>query len=99
MIGEGVGLGRTSRADLLPSSRNTDDDAFAPPLVARLERGAHDVYIARAVERVIAPAIRHINQPRLNILPLLQILRRVGQNPSRRISSPTPSSYHSHPQR
>jgi len=47
--------------------------------VARLERASHNVHITRAVESVIAPTIRHLHQPRLDVLALLEILRRVDK--------------------
>ena len=52
----------TSRRDLLPSSRNANNNTLAPALVARLERRAHHAGIARAIKRVVAPTIRHLNQ-------------------------------------
>ena len=42
--------------------------------MTRLQRRAHDVHIAGTIEGIIAPAIRHINQPALDILPLLQLV-------------------------
>merc|ERR1712000_41103 len=40
--------------DLLAGRRDPDDNALALALVARLESGAHDVNVARAVDRVVA---------------------------------------------
>ena len=51
-----------SRADLLTRGRDTDDDTLSPTLMARFERGAHDVHIAGAVEGVIAAAVGHLDQ-------------------------------------
>ena len=71
--------GLTSRADLLPSSSNTNDDALAPALMTRFQRRAHDVDIARAVESVIAPTVRHIDESALDILALLQVRGRIDE--------------------
>jgi hypothetical protein len=48
---------RTTCGDLLAGSSDTDDDGFAPALVAGLECSAHDVDVAGAVECVVAPVI------------------------------------------
>jgi hypothetical protein len=57
-----------ARSNLLPSGRNTDDDALAPALVARLERRAHHVDVAGTVERVVAAAVGHLDELLLNAL-------------------------------
>jgi hypothetical protein len=54
--------------DFLPGGRNADDDALAPALVARLERGAHNVDVACAVKRVVAAAVCHLDQLVLDAL-------------------------------
>jgi hypothetical protein len=51
-----------TRGDFLARGRDADDDALAPALVARFERGAHDVDVARAVEGVVAAAVRHLDE-------------------------------------
>ena len=61
--------------DLLASSRNTDDDTLTPAFVAGFESRAHDVDVSCAVECVVASSIRHIDEPALDVLSLLQILR------------------------
>lgn len=67
-----VHYSRTSR-DLLSGSRDADDRADAPALVARLERRAHDVDVARRVEREIAPAVRHLHDVVLDAHALGQL--------------------------
>ena len=47
--------------------------------MASLKRGPHDMHITSAVERVVAPTVRHINQPALDVLTVLQILSRVHE--------------------
>lgn len=69
----------TSCSNLLSSSRNTNDDALAPTLVAGLERGSHDMHVTRAVESVVAAAICHLDQTILNLLALLEVLGRVDK--------------------
>ena len=58
----------TPRANLLSRSRNANNDTLPPALVARLERRSHNANITRAIERVIAPPIRHLNQLLLDAL-------------------------------
>ena len=53
---------RTAGGDLLAGSSYTNDDALAPALVASLEGGTHDLYVARAVEGVVAAAVGHLNE-------------------------------------
>lgn len=65
--------GLTPGRNLLASSSDTNDDALAPALVAGLERAPHDVHVAGAVERVVAAAVRHLNQPLLDALALRQL--------------------------
>ena len=67
MSGRGAGE-HTPCADLLPGGRDADDDALAPALVAGLERAAHHVHVAGAVERVVAPAVRHVDELFLDAL-------------------------------
>ena len=59
---------RTPRRDLLTRSRHTDDNRLAPPLVTRLQRRAHNINIARAVKRIIAASIGHLNELLLDAL-------------------------------
>jgi hypothetical protein len=76
--GDGDILGReelTSGCDLLPRGCDTNDDTLAPAFVAGLERGTHDVDVARAIESVVAATIRHIDQATLDSLTILQFLR------------------------
>jgi len=47
--------------------------------VAGLERAAHDVHIASAVESVVETAIGHVHQPRLDCLAILKVLGRVDE--------------------
>jgi hypothetical protein len=54
--------------DFLTSGSDTDDDGLAPALVASLERGAHDVDVACAVECVVAAAVGHLNELLLDAL-------------------------------
>ena len=56
----------TPRRDLLTRRSNTNNDTLAPALVARLQRTAHNMHIPRAVERIIAPTVRHLHQLLLN---------------------------------
>src|SRR5690606_8988602 len=48
-----------ARADFLAGAGDTDNDAFAPALVAALQRGAHDVHIADAFKTEIDAAVGH----------------------------------------
>lgn len=52
----------TSSLDLLPGSRNADDDGLAPTLMTRFQGSAHDTNVAGTVEGVVAPAVGHLNQ-------------------------------------
>lgn len=52
----------TSRRDLLASSSDTDDDALAPALVARLESSPHDAHVTGAVKGIIAAAVGHLDE-------------------------------------
>lgn len=58
----------TSSANLLTGSRHTDDDALSPTFVTSLQRTAHNMHITRAVKRVIAATICHLDQLLLNAL-------------------------------
>lgn len=78
----------TSGGNLLASSGDTNDDALAPALVAGLERAAHDVHVASAVESVVETAIGHVHQPRLDRLALLQVLGRVDEVGSTELGRP-----------
>jgi len=69
----------TASRDLLASSSDTNDDALAPALVAGLESAAHDVHVAGAVESVVAATVSHLDQSRLNVLAILQVLGRVDK--------------------
>lgn len=69
----------TASRNLLAGSSDTDDDALAPALVAGLEGAAHDVHVAGAVEGVVAAAVGHVDQPRLDGLAVLQVLSRVDK--------------------
>lgn len=52
----------TSGRNLLAGGGDANDDALAPALVAGLEGGAHDGDVAGAVERVVAAAVRHLDE-------------------------------------
>jgi hypothetical protein len=65
----------TPRGNLLSRRRHANNDALAPALMARLERGAHDADVAGAVERVVAPTVRHLNQHVDHALALGQLGR------------------------
>ena len=54
--------------DFLTRGSDADDDGLAPALVAGLEGSAHDVDVARAVEGVVAPSIRHLDELLLDAL-------------------------------
>mmetsp|Transcript_84851 Transcript_84851/g.252925 ORF Transcript_84851/g.252925 Transcript_84851/m.252925 type:complete len:572 (+) Transcript_84851:157-1872(+) len=62
------------RGDLLASTRNTDDDALPPADVAGLQRGAHHLHVARAVEGVVHAEVRHADNLRLHSPALGQLL-------------------------
>ena len=79
MLGHSSLATLTSGSDLLASSSDTNDDALAPALVAGLERAAHDVHVAGAVESVVETTIGHVHQPRLDRLAVLQVLGRVDK--------------------
>src|SRR5690606_3397128 len=49
-------------ADLLARAGNADDHRYAPALVAALERLAHDIHIADALEAVVGAALGQIHQ-------------------------------------
>lgn len=70
-------LGLTPGTYLLPCRRDANDDALAPPLMARLQCGPHNAYIPRAIERVITPSVCHLDQLLLDTL--LPQLRRVDK--------------------
>src|SRR5262249_4158219 len=50
------------RADFRARGRHADDDALAPALVAALERRAHGVDVADALEGIIGAAAREVHQ-------------------------------------
>lgn len=54
--------------DFLAGGGNADDNGFSPALVAGLERGAHHVDVASAVEGVVAAAIGHFDELLLDAL-------------------------------
>ena len=49
-------------ADLLPGAGDADDDRLAPAAVAALERLAHDVDVADALEGVVGAALGQVDQ-------------------------------------
>src|SRR5690606_6906835 len=55
-------------ADLLTGAGDANDDRLAPATVAGLQRHAHDVDVARAVECIVGtadlvrPALRHVHE-------------------------------------
>src|SRR6185437_14517194 len=53
-----------ARADFLTRSRDADDDALAPAAVAALERLAHHLHVADALEAVIGIAAGQLDQMR-----------------------------------
>lgn len=52
----------TSSLDLLPGSRNADDDGLPPTLMTRFQGSAHDANVAGTVKGVVASAVGHLNQ-------------------------------------
>ncbi len=52
--------------NFLAGARHTNDDAFAPTLVAAFQRGAHDVDVANALKTEVHAAIRHLDNDILN---------------------------------
>ena len=56
--------------------------------MAGLERAAHDVHVASAVESVVETAIGHVHQPRLDCLAILEVLSRVDEVGSTELSRP-----------
>lgn len=58
----------TASGNLLAGGSDTDDDGLSPALVACLERSAHDVDIACAVECVVAAAVSHLDELLLDAL-------------------------------
>lgn len=65
--------GLTPGTYLLACRRDTNDDALAPPLVACLQGSPHNTYVSRAIERVVTPSIRHLDQLLLDtFLPQLR---------------------------
>src|SRR3954465_13747667 len=50
------------RADLLPRARHADDHRHAPAAMAALERLAHHLHVADALEAVVRPAARDVHQ-------------------------------------
>src|SRR3954465_8486574 len=67
----------TSCGDLLPSSRNSNNDTLPPTLVASFESCSHDTNVSSTVECVVAPTICHFNQFLLN--GLILELRRIDK--------------------
>src|SRR5690606_20266233 len=49
------------RADLLPGARDADDDGYAPAAVAALERLAHHLDVADALEAVVCAALGELD--------------------------------------
>ena len=59
-------------ADFLAGTGDADDDAFAPALVAALQRLAHHVRIARAVEAVVGTAVGELDEIEARILAAIK---------------------------
>lgn len=51
-----------SGRDLLSGSSDTDDGAYTPSLVARLESLSHDLYVACAVKSIVETTIGHLDE-------------------------------------
>src|SRR5690349_21792195 len=51
-----------ARADLLPSTRDSDDDARPPTLVTALEGLPHDVHISDALEAEVGAAFGQVDE-------------------------------------
>src|SRR5690606_31414614 len=66
------------RRDLFARARHPDDDAFAPALVAALERLAHDLDVADAFEAVIGTAAGELDEVRDEIARHLLRIDEVG---------------------
>ena len=58
----------TSGGNLLPGSRDTDNDALTPSLVASFQSSAHDTNITSAVKCVVTSAIGHVDEFLLDTL-------------------------------
>src|SRR6478736_4169682 len=67
-----------TRRNFLSRAGNTDDRRFAPALVAALERGAHDVDIAYALERKIHAAVGQVDDDLLDRLVVFLRIDEVG---------------------
>ena len=67
------------RADLLPGPRDADDDRFAPAPVAALERLAHQLDVADALEAVVRAAAGQLDEVRDEIALDLLGVHEVGQ--------------------
>src|SRR5690606_30698799 len=60
-----------ARRDLLARARDADDDRLAPALVAALERRAHDVDVADALEGVVGATARERHEVRDQVLAVV----------------------------
>src|SRR5579863_3762945 len=74
----GYQLERTSRY-FLARARNTDDNRFTPSLVTTLQRRAHHVDIADALEREVDAAVGHVDYDLLNGLVVVFGIHVVGR--------------------
>lgn len=57
-----AGMRLTSGGNLLARGGHADDDALTPALVTRLEGSPHNANVARAVERIIAAPVCHLDE-------------------------------------
>lgn len=67
-----------SGGDLLPSSRNPDDDTFSPAFVACLQSCSHDLNISDALKGVVHASVCHLNQHLLDGLVVLFGVHTIG---------------------
>src|SRR5205814_10047268 len=58
------------RADLLPGARHADDHRDAPAAVAALQRLAHHLHVADALEAVVRAAAGQLDDLRNDVLAL-----------------------------
>src|SRR5699024_6440052 len=63
-------------ADFLARSGDTDDHRLTPALVCAFQRGAHQLYVADALEGVIHTAVGHLDD---NFLDRLVVVLRIDE--------------------
>src|SRR6478609_4056874 len=65
--------------DLLPGSGHADDDAFAPALVAALQRRTHHVDVTDALEAEVDAAVGEVNNHLLHRLVVVVRVDEIGR--------------------